>query len=182
MYCRRFLKQTVAPKSSKSLGCVQKQPTAYRLCPLSFAQAAKAHGVPASASTRIEGLVSPSGKPYVILGIVWATLEIADGVHDRFPPLCFFQVTFQALRVCRQNGDKKRHASCYLRQRLHPWDAFVMLQPPQAKIRGVVYRSKRIGFENFVLRSFIRISGIMIATVTFLFLSACRLRMLLDLC
>lgn len=123
---RKSLKQTVAPKSSWSRGCVQKQPTACRLCPLSLAQAAKVYGVPASASTRIEGLVFPAGKPHVIPGIVWATLEITDGVHDGYLALCFFQVPFQALIVHRQNCDKKRHAGCYLRQRLHPWDTFVL--------------------------------------------------------
>lgn len=90
-------------------GYVRKPPTAFRLCPLLLAQAAKAYGVPAPASTLSEGLVSPTGKPYVtcdMVSLVRGTPEIKDGVHDKFPPLCFLQVASWALMVGRQKDDK----------------------------------------------------------------------------
>jgi len=88
---------------------VRKPPTVFRLCPLLLAQAVKAPGVPAPASTLIEGLVSPTGKPYVtcdMVSLLRGTPEINDGVHDKFPPLYFLQVAFRALMVVRQKDDK----------------------------------------------------------------------------
>ncbi len=103
------MKQTVAPRSLWSRGYVQKPPTAFRLCPLPLAQAAKAYGVPAPASALIEGFVSPTGKPYVthdMFFLVRETPEINDGVHGKFSPLCFLQVASWVLMIGRQKDEK----------------------------------------------------------------------------
>lgn len=125
---RKFIKPTVAPRSLWLRGYDRKPPTVFRLCPLLLAQAAKAYGVPPPVSTLIEGLVSPTGKPYVtcdMVSLVRGTPEINDGVHDKFPPLCILQVAFWALVVGRQKRRQSEHryATCHSRQRLHPWDS-----------------------------------------------------------
>lgn len=111
-------------------GYVRKPPTAFRLCLLLLAQAAKAHGVPAPASTLSEGLVSPTGKPYVtcdMVSLVRGTPEINNGVHDKFPPLCFLQVAFWALMVGRQKDDKVKTFETKIAPLRHPQ---IKLQPP----------------------------------------------------
>lgn len=135
---RKFMKQTVAPRSLWLSRYVRKPPTAFRLCPLLLAQAAKAHGVPAPASTLIEGLVSPTGKPYAtydMVSLARGTPEINDGAHDKFPPFCFLQVAFWALMVVRQKDDKVSTDTLFvIRDRVHPWDPQIKFQPPWDKL------------------------------------------------
>lgn len=53
--------------------------------------------------------MSPTGKPYVthdMVSLVRETPEINDGVHVKFPPLCFLQVASWVLMVGRQKDDK----------------------------------------------------------------------------
>lgn len=53
--------------------------------------------------------MSPTGKPYVtrdMVSLVRETPEINDGVHGKFPPLCFLQVASRVLMVGRQKDDK----------------------------------------------------------------------------
>lgn len=181
---RKFMKQTAAPRSSWSRGYVRKPPTAFRLCPLLLAQAAKAHGVPAPASALIEGLVSPTGKPYVthdMVSLVWETPEINEGVHDKLPPLCFLQVASWALIVDRQKDDKVstdtllviwdtlRSSSNHLRIKLRQFQFW------EFRVFSFCTYKTHVYFWAWV---FI-ISGF---DYNISVLSACRVRLLLELC